>query len=137
MHPQLMRALDLAQAPVLFELELAPLLIQQVPQYQELSKFPPVIRDLAFVVSQTVPAAELLEQIRDLQQTDSTLAPLQDVILFDEYRGKGLENKEKSLAFRFRMQDTRMTLSDAQADAAMAAVVARLAASHGARLRSA
>jgi phenylalanyl-tRNA synthetase beta chain len=65
------------------------------------------------------------------------LAPLQDVILFDEYRGKGLENKEKSLAFRFRMQDTRMTLSDAQADAAMAAVVARLAASHGARLRSA
>jgi phenylalanyl-tRNA synthetase beta chain len=72
-----------------------------------------------------------------LQQTDSSLAPLQDVILFDEYRGKGLENKEKSLAFRFRMQDTRMTLSDAQADAAMAAVVARLAASHGARLRSA
>ena len=64
-------------------------------------------------------------------------APLQDVILFDEYRGKGLENKEKSLAFRFRMQDTRMTLSDAQADAAMAAVAARLAASHGARLRSA
>ena len=137
MHPQLMRALDLAQAPVLFELELAPLLIQQVPQYQELSKFPPVIRDLAFVVSQAVPAAELLAQIQDLQQTDSSLAPLQDVILFDEYRGKGLENKEKSLAFRFRMQDTRMTLSDAQADAAMAAVVARLAASHGARLRSA
>jgi phenylalanyl-tRNA synthetase beta chain len=122
---------------VLFELELAPLLIQQVPQYQELSKFPPVIRDLAFVVSQAVPAAELLAQIQDLQQTDSSLAPLQDVILFDEYRGKGLENKEKSLAFRFRMQDTRMTLSDAQADAAMAAVVARLAASHGARLRSA
>ena len=137
MHPQLMRALDLAQAPVLFELELAPLLSQRVPQYQELSKFPPVIRDLAFVVSQAVPAAELLEQIRNLQQTDSSLAPLQDVILFDEYRGKGLENKEKSLAFRFRMQDTRMTLSDAQADAAMAAVAARLAASHGARLRSA
>jgi phenylalanyl-tRNA synthetase beta chain len=137
MHPQLMRALDLAQAPVLFELELAPLLIQDLPQYHELSKFPPVIRDLAFVVSQAVPAAELLEQIHDLQQTDSSLAPLQDVILFDEYRGKGLENKEKSLAFRFRMQDTRMTLSDAQADAAMAAVVARLAASHGARLRSA
>jgi len=52
------------------------------------------------------------------------------------YRGKGLENKEKSLAFRFRMQDTERTLSDDEADAAMAAIAAHLAASHGARLRS-
>jgi phenylalanyl-tRNA synthetase beta chain len=59
------------------------------------------------------------------------------VRLFDEYRGKGLENKEKSLAFRFWLQDTERTLSDAEADAAMRAVTELLAGRHRARLRSA
>ncbi|MCD6679712.1 MAG: hypothetical protein LT102_03500, partial [Burkholderiaceae bacterium] len=55
---------------------------------------------------------------------------------FDEYRGKGLENKEKSLAFRLWMQDTRRTLSEAEAAEAVEAIVSRLTRSVGARLRS-
>jgi phenylalanyl-tRNA synthetase beta subunit len=47
-----------------------------------------------------------------------------------------LENKEKSLAFRLWMQDTRRTLSDAEAAAAVDAIVTRLARTLGARLRS-
>jgi phenylalanyl-tRNA synthetase beta chain len=137
LHPRLLPELELSSAPIVFELDLAPMLAMSVPAYRELSRFPVVVRDLAFVVSQSVSAAELLREIETVAGDDSALAMLRNVKIFDEYRGKGLENKEKSLAFRFRMQDTRMTLSDAQADAAMAAVVARLAASHGARLRSA
>ncbi|HYF59240.1 MAG TPA: phenylalanine--tRNA ligase subunit beta, partial [Burkholderiaceae bacterium] len=99
-------------------------------------RFPPAIRDLAFVVAETVPAGAVLSEIDALRRSEPALEALQEVELFDEYRGKGLENKEKSLAFRVRMQDTRRTLADAEVDAAMKAIVDRLARTHGARLRS-
>ena len=59
-----------------------------------------------------------------------------NVKLFDEYRGKGLENKEKSLAFRFWMQDTERTLSDAEVAQTLAAIRAWVAERLGARLRT-
>ncbi|MGE3860911.1 MAG: hypothetical protein AB7F71_03795, partial [Burkholderiaceae bacterium] len=61
---------------------------------------------------------------------------VKNVKLFDEYRGKGLENKEKSLAFRLWMQDTERTLSEAEAAQAVEAIVAHLAQTIQARLRS-
>jgi phenylalanyl-tRNA synthetase beta chain len=64
------------------------------------------------------------------------MACIRNVNLFDEYRGKGLESKEKSLAFRIWMQDTERTLSESEVDAAVAAVLEYLVASHGARLRT-
>ena len=88
------------------------------------------------MVDASVPAQSLYDEIDALARVEPALAPLQNVRLFDEYRGKVLENKEKSLAFRFWLQDTRRTLEDAEVDAAMKAVVERLARSHGARLRS-
>jgi phenylalanyl-tRNA synthetase beta chain len=136
LHPRLLPELELSSAPIVFELDLAPMLAVSVPAYRELSRFPVVVRDLAFVVSQSVSAAELLREIETVAGDDSALAMLRNVKIFDEYRGKGLENKEKSLAFRFWLQDTQGTLSDAQADAAMKAVESRLAQSHQARLRS-
>jgi len=136
LHPRLLPELELSSAPIVFELDLAPMLAVSVPAYRELSRFPVVVRDLAFVVSQSVSAAELLREIETVAGDDSALAMLRNVKIFDEYRGKGLENKEKSLAFRFWLQDTQGTLSDAQADAAMKAVESRLAQSHQARLRA-
>jgi phenylalanyl-tRNA synthetase beta chain len=137
LHPARVRDLDLSVTPILFELLLEPLLSAQVVQVEPVTRFPILIRDLAFVLEASVPAAQVLTEIEALRQTDPRMAPVSQVVLFDEYRGKGLENKDKSLAFRFWLQDTERTLSDAQADAAMAAVIDRLALSHGARLRSA
>jgi phenylalanyl-tRNA synthetase beta chain len=136
LHPQLAQALDFTGAPVLFELSLEPMLRRPVPSYREFSRFPPAIRDLALVLPESVPAAAVLGEIAALQRTEPTLAALRDVRLFDEYRGKGLENKEKSLAIRFWMQDTRRTLEDAEVDAAMQAILSRLGQACGARLRS-
>lgn len=136
LHPRLLQPLDLAYAPVLFEVSLEAMLARAVPSYREFSRFPPAVRDLAFVVDASVPAQSLYDEIDALARDEPALAPLQNVRLFDEYRGKVLENKEKSLAFRFWLQDTRRTLEDAEVDAAMKAVVERLARSHGARLRS-
>ncbi|HVL57651.1 MAG TPA: phenylalanine--tRNA ligase subunit beta, partial [Burkholderiaceae bacterium] len=107
------------------------------PVFSEVSKFPPAIRDLALVLPQQVAAGEVLAEIDRVRGADQTLATVQHVKLFDEYRGKALENKEKSLAFRFWMQDTQRTLSDAEVDAAMGRIVERLNRTFGARLRSA
>jgi phenylalanyl-tRNA synthetase beta chain len=88
------------------------------------------------VVSVDLPAARVLAEIVAASREDAAAAVVQDVRLFDEYRGKGLENKEKSLAFRLWMQDTRRTLSEAEAAQAVDAIVARLGRSLDARLRS-
>jgi phenylalanyl-tRNA synthetase beta chain len=60
---------------------------------------------------------------------------LQSLWPFDEYRGKGLDSKEKSLAFRFWFQENSRTLNDDEVDGAMRAAVAA-AQTLGARLRT-
>ncbi|MFO0231878.1 MAG: phenylalanine--tRNA ligase subunit beta, partial [Burkholderiales bacterium] len=136
LHPRLVQPLELTGAPILFELDLDPMLARTVPEYREFPRFPPAIRDLAFVLSEEVPAAAVLADIEALRAAEPALAPLRNVRLFDEYRGKGLENKEKSLAIRFWMQDTQRTLEDAEIDSAMRSIVTRLGQTRGARLRS-
>lgn len=137
LHPAQVQALDLSRTPILFELEMGALSSARVTQAQGVSRFPPVIRDLAFVLDESVNAGAVLAEIEQFRREEPSLSLLQHVRLFDEYRGKGLENKEKSLAFRFWLQDTERTLSDAEADAAMRAVTELLAGRHRARLRSA
>jgi phenylalanyl-tRNA synthetase beta chain len=136
LHPRLLQEFDLQSAPVVFEIALEAMLRRPLPSFTEFSRFPPAIRDLALVVPEAVSAAELLAEIDRLRGSEGALEALQNVKLFDEYRGKGLENKEKSLAFRFWMQDTQRTLSDAEVESAMRVIVERLASSHRVRLRS-
>ena len=61
---------------------------------------------------------------------------VQAVVLFDEYRGKGLENDQKSLAFRFTLHDTHSTLNDNNVDALMAGLIEVARIKHGAALRT-
>jgi len=61
---------------------------------------------------------------------------VQDLWLFDLYRGKGIAAGKKSLAFRVVMQDTSKTLTDAEAEAAMAQLLQLLAKRVSARLRT-
>jgi phenylalanyl-tRNA synthetase beta chain len=136
MHPAVQRALDLPAAPVLLEAELAWLAGRDLPRPQEASRFPPVVRDLAWVLAESVPARSVLDEIGFALAAEPDGELVRNVSLFDEYRGKGLENKEKSLAFRFWLQDTQRTLNDAEVARLLDAVVARLAERLGARLRA-
>jgi phenylalanyl-tRNA synthetase beta chain len=77
---------------------------------------------LALVVKQGVAAQELLDAFHAELQLNPTGKIVQAIVLFDEYRGKGLEADEKSLAFRFSLQDTQNTLQDDQVDAVMTAM---------------
>lgn len=136
LHPRLAESFDLSKAVILCELDLEPLLQRPIPAPQPTSKYPPAIRDLAIIVPDHVLAGDLLRQIGSYARMQTTTACIRNVKLFDEYRGKGLENKEKSLAFRFWMQDTDRTLGEAEVDAAVAAVLQYLVTNHGARLRA-
>ena len=136
LHPALQQKLDLPRAPLLLEVALEPLLKRTVPVYEDVSRFPPISRDIAVVVAADLPAAQVHQAILDSVAQIPAAGIIRQVSLFDEYRGKGLENKEKSLAFRLWMQDTERTLSDADAQQAVQAVLGWLGSSVGARLRA-
>jgi phenylalanyl-tRNA synthetase beta chain len=131
LHPRWQRKYDLPQAPVLFELDVAGLAAVDRPQYREISKFPPVIRDLSMEFDVGIAVAGLLEEL-----TRNRPPLVRNIRLFDFYRGKGVQGGRKSLAFRVVMQDTARTLTDAEADAAMAQLTELLAAKFGAKLRT-
>lgn len=136
LHPRWMQKYELALAPVLFEVDADALQQRVVPKYQEISRFPGATRDLALVVKQQVAAQEILDAFAAEVQSNPAGGIVQAVVLFDEYRGKGLETDEKSLAFRFSLQDTQSTLQDEAVDAIMAALAEAAKQKHGARLRA-
>ena len=135
LHPQLQQKYDLPLAPVVFEVNTMSLQLLTVPSYQEISKFQTVVRDLAFVVKQSVSVQDLLDIFFAAIRNSEACKIVQAVVLFDEYRGKGLEREEKSLAFRFSLQDTHNTLQDEKVDAAMTVLIDAAKTGFGARLR--
>jgi phenylalanyl-tRNA synthetase beta chain len=58
-----------------------------------------------------------------------------DVNLFDIYRGKGIPDGRKSLAFRVLLQDTEKTLTDSEIEVAVREIIKILQQKHGATLR--
>ena len=121
---------------MLFEVDADVLQERPLPRYSEISKFPGATRDLALVVKQGLPAQALLDSFAAELQLNPAGKIVQAIVLFDEYRGKGLEADEKSLAFRFSLQDTQTTLQDDVVDAVMTALSSAALQQHGARLRA-
>jgi len=129
LHPRWQQKYELPLAPVVFELDV--LSEVALPRYREVSKFPAIVRDLAMEFDEGLPAAEILEELTRIRP------PLvQEIRLFDVFRGGNLGRGRKSLAFRVVMQDTARTLTDADADAAMAQLIGLLSAKFGAKLRT-
>ncbi len=135
LHPRWQQKYELPLAPVIFEIDADAAQMRDVPAYHDISRFPAVVRDLALVVKQSVAAQELLDTFAAEQNTNPACKISQAIVLFDEYRGKGLENDEKSLAFRFALQDTQSTLQDEAVEAAMSAFAAAANKKNDARLR--
>ncbi len=80
-------------------------------QYQEISKFQPVRRDLALLINSDI----RFEQLEDLAyKTEKKI--LKEVSIFDVYQGKNIEAGKKSYALSFILQDEKKTLTDKQID---------------------
>jgi phenylalanyl-tRNA synthetase beta chain len=134
LHPAVVEALDLrAERIYVGEMAVAGLAGGQPSEFRVAapSRFPSVERDLAVVVPVETPAGSVAATIRRHGG-----ALLRDVTLFDIYRGRPLADGDKSLAYRLTLRDDDRTLTDADLDAAVAAVVAGLGDDLGARIRS-
>lgn len=136
LHPALQQKLDLPLAPIVFELDMLALQSVQVPVYRDIPKFQAVTRDLALVVNHTVTVQEVLDVFLQERAANPVCKNVQAIVLFDEYRGKGLQQHEKSLAFRCTLQDTHATLQDEVIEAAIAALLTAVQVRCDAKLRS-
>ena len=121
LHPQAAKALNMSTTAFLFELEVDPAFMAKSLQFQKISKFPSVRRDLAIVLDEDVPLAVLQENV-----SVSASGLLHELRVFDVYRGPGVEFGRKSVALGLILQDSSRTLTDVDADAVVTAVVARL-----------
>ncbi len=121
LHPQWQQQYDLPQAVVWFEVALAALTQAGVPSLVDVSRFPPVRRDIAVLVDDNVAVQSLLEAMQAAKAPN-----VAEFALFDVYRGKGLDPSKKSLAFRVLLQDTQKTLTDNEIEESVARLVAAL-----------
>ncbi len=131
LHPAVERTLDLEGRVYAFELDLEALGGARVPVFRELSKFPAIRRDLALVVPEAVSALAVEACIRE-----HAGELLREVQLFDVYRGKGIAEACKSLAFSLILQDFSRTLTDPDVDEVMSRILAGSAERLGATLRT-
>jgi phenylalanyl-tRNA synthetase beta chain len=121
LHPQWQQQYDLPQAVVWFEVELAALTQDGVCRVADISRFPPVRRDIAVLVDENVTVQSLL----DVMQAEK-VSKVVELALFDVYRGKGVDQGKKSLAFRVLLQDTQKTLTENEIEENVARLVAAL-----------
>ncbi len=129
-HPRLAKAMDIDVDVFAFELDLAPLAARQLPRAVELSRFPSVRRDLAFLVPEAAAWADLEATLR------RAVGPLlRQVTLFDRYVGQGVEPGFKSLAMGLILQDKSRTLTDRDVESVVAEAVSAMEREHHARIR--
>ena len=131
LHPRWQKKYGLQKNTMLFEISLESLISKSLSIVKEISKFPPVRRDIAIIVESDISVYSLLACL--LAEKSAIVS---DISLFDIYRGKGMENTKKSLAFRVLLQDTEKTLMDEEVDFAVANLVEVLKNKFGATLRS-
>ena len=91
------------------------------PMYRPLSPFPGVDRDLALLVPYDVPTSAVSDEICDVGG-----ALLERVTVFDLYRGDGVAEGHRSLAFRLRLQAWDRTLRDKEVDRVVEKIVKHL-----------
>lgn len=135
LHPRWRQQWELPQTPLLFELDLDAVMARRLPQFEPVPRFQPAERDLAVIVDEKVTHDQLLAAIRSAD----TGGLLRDAFLFDVYKPQqataGLALHEKSLAVRLTLARSDATLTDEQIEAAVRAVVERVSAQLGGRLR--
>jgi phenylalanyl-tRNA synthetase beta chain len=132
LHPKVCERLDLPVRTVAFELDLDELLAAAPGQVaaRPISTQPVVKEDIALIVDESVPSADLAAALRE-----GGGALLESVRLFDVYTGEQVGAGRKSLAFNLRMRATDRTLTSQQSAQVRRAAVAAAQQRFGAELR--
>jgi phenylalanyl-tRNA synthetase beta chain len=129
-HPDVASYFDIDHEAYLFELHLDDLvpLNEEIRHHEPVSRFPPVVQDIALVVDDGV-GADAVRAIIDSHDLVRTAR------VFDVYEGEGIPTGKKSLAFSVTYQASDRTLSDQEVAKAQKAILGRLKNELGAELR--
>jgi phenylalanyl-tRNA synthetase beta chain len=114
LHPRWQQKYDLPLAPILFELDCEAAAERGLPEYHEIPKFPSVRRDISAEFDEAIGYREILEGLRREAPPIVT-----EIGLIDSYRGTGVGEGKKRLAFSVLLQDTRKTLTEAEVESAV------------------
>ena len=97
----------------------------------KIPKYPSVRRDIAVIVADNISVNSILQSMNGLNSPI-----ILEIALFDIYRGSGVDNGKKSLAFRVLLQDTKKTLTDDEADSVTKRLIKILENKFEAKLRN-
>ena len=131
LHPALMKELDLPGKIYMMEVSLKALAGNRSPLglCKEVSRFPSLYRDLAFVLEDSVPADDVMRTIK------KTASHLKKCELVSVFRGEQIGEGKKSLAFSFEFTNEKRTLSDQEADAVQQSIIKAVKKQHDGVLR--
>lgn len=131
LDPRIAQAFDVRHAAYLCFVDLEALPERVLPQYRVPSKFPGTARDVALVVGVDVAAREVERVVANAIGELCT-----GVAAFDEYRGPQVDPGRKSLALRVDLQRFDATITDREADEAIARAIEALRNEFEATVRS-
>jgi phenylalanyl-tRNA synthetase beta chain len=124
LHPALAETFDIDQEVILFEVRLDALLKTQKAQYQSISKYPQVRRDLSLLVDEVVLANQIEQVARQAMAALSNQGNhLKAFYIFDQYAGEQVPKGKKSLAIALIFQDEARTLTEEDITQSVQAVI--------------
>ena len=135
LHPRVIAGLKAEGPLVAFEV-----ILEKIPEPKarptrakpllDVSPFQPVERDFAFVVDNSVKAADI---VRAAQNVDKKLVT--NVVIFDVYEGKGIDPGKKSIAIAVTIQPREKTMTDAEIETLAGKIVTEVTKRTGGVLR--
>lgn len=121
LHPELHKQWNLSGAVFLFELDLDILMNTIIPEYQKISKFPSIRRDISFILNAAIPAQILLDFIKN---QDTSI--LKNAEIFDMYQGSHVAENQKSLAIALTLQHSERTLIESEVNELIEKIISQL-----------
>ena len=131
-HPDILGKMDLKNYAYVFEINLDILAnqVNNVINYKEISKFPAVTRDVAFLISAEMETDYMIDIV--LRQNEELL---ENMVIFDIYAGKGISKGMKSLGLRFSYRAQDRTLTDVEVNSIHDKIVQNTVGMTGAKIR--
>jgi phenylalanyl-tRNA synthetase beta chain len=131
-HPQTLEAFEIEQPVYLMDLDLSQMfsMAGSHPGFRPLSRYPDIYRDSAFLIDNEICAARVFDVLSTIKNKN-----VEDVVLFDLYRGQGIPEGKKSLAIRVRYRSLEKTLTDEEIHSVHGKIVRTLEKNLGAEIR--
>ena len=122
-HPQVLDRYDIPGKAYLFEIDFEQWVKRagEGKRFRPLPRFPAVYRDLSLVIDDALEVEEVMEAIRAFQHPF-----LEEVNLFDVYRGAPIPEGKKGISFRIRYQANDRTLTDEEVNQDHEELISRL-----------